>query len=244
MSTAQTQSIHRFPAEARGGADFGWLKANYAFSFARWYNPERMGFGKLRVLNDDYIAGGTGFPSHPHENMEIVTIILEGALRHEDSSGHSGTVRPGDVQIMSAGTGIFHSERNAQQHQTTNVLQTWVEPKAMNIEPRYDQQHFDLGAQRGALVPLVSPDPDDAGTLWINQDARFHRGWLNAGQAALTYEMHGENMGVYLFVIEGEVAVAGTRAGRRDALEITGLHSFDIHTHQDADVLLIETPMT
>ena len=223
--------------------NIGWLQANYSFSFANYHNPARLQFGMLRVFNDDIIGAGRGFPTHPHDNMEIVTIPLQGALAHEDSTGQSGIIRKGDVQIMSAGTGILHSEMNANADEDAHTLQTWVFPKQMNITPRYDQATFPLGQRRNQFYTVVSPEATDADTaLWINQDAYYSLGHAEAG-TELAYTLHDSRHGAWLFVIEGAVTVAGQHLGRRDSLDISEAEAFTLTAQTESELLLIEVPM-
>ena len=230
--------IHK--AEERGNADYGWLKTNYSFSFANYYNPERMGFGALRVINDDKIAPGQGFSSHPHDNMEIVTLVLSGSLKHKDSQGHEGLIQPGDVQIMSAGTGIVHSEFNASNQDGLELLQIWVLPKVINIKPRYQQKQFSL-AEKNIFHTLVSPDKDGE-NLWINQDAYFS--WIDLEEGKKqTYTMHDEGYGVYIFVVSGQVQVEGQILSNRDALQLSAAKSFVLTSVSASNVLLIEIPL-
>src|SRR3990167_9687027 len=170
-------TVKLFESNTRGKADFGWLKANFSFSFGNYFNPDRIQFGMLRVLNDDTIAGGTGFGTHPHANMEIITIPLEGGLRHKDSMGNEGVIRFGEVQVMSAGTGIEHSEMNASQTEQAKTLQLWVFPDRENVEPRYDQKSFDIDNQINTFVNIVSPkENNDGNALWVYQKTFFSLG--------------------------------------------------------------------
>ncbi len=229
------------PAQTRGRADYGWLHANYSFSFARFYDPERVHFGALRVLNDDTIEGGMGFGTHPHDNMEIVTIPLEGALRHRDSMGHTGVIHKGDVQVMSAGTGIQHSEFNAHPDRACKLFQIWVFPKKRNVAPRYEQKSFPLEERRNRLQFVVAPDGAD-GALSINQDAWFALAHLDAGRE-ISYPLHLPGNGVYLLAIEGKVEVGGHTLGRRDALGIWDTERFTVKALENAELLFIEVPM-
>ncbi len=230
------------PAAARGTADYGWLKANYSFSFSGYHDPANVHFGALRVLNDDRVAGGGGFPTHPHDNMEIVTIPLHGALQHKDSTGGAGIIKAGDVQVMSAGTGVQHSEFNASPTDEVNLLQLWVFPKKRNIAPRYDQKTFDPAQRKNRWQTLVSPE-EQTGALWINQDAVFSMGNADAGQS-LTYTNTFNGNGVYLFVIDGDVTINGQAMTRRDALEINGTDSFTVEAATAAQLLAVEVPMS
>src|SRR6187402_2840113 len=169
-----------YPANERGSNDIGWLKANFSFSFGPYYNPDKVHFGALRVLNDDIIAGGTGFGTHPHDNMEIITIPLDGALEHKDSMGNIGVIHSGEIQVMSAGSGVTHSEYNHSKTEEANTLQIWLFPKERNIKPRYDQKSFTDVLEINKLVKLISPDKENKDTLWINQDAVFSMGDFEA----------------------------------------------------------------
>lgn len=230
--------IHR--AEERGSADYGWLKANYSFSFAGWHEPKRMHFGALRVLNDDYIEGGRGFDTHPHDNMEIVTIPLSGAISHKDSMGNYSTIKAGDIQIMSAGTGIMHSEFNANENEPLQLFQIWVFPNQKNLEPTYDQINLDLISKKNQLQCIVSPKGN--GGVKINQKSWFHLGDMEDGWDG-KYELHGEDQGIYAMVIEGEIEVAGVKLNRRDAVGVWDTNSVDIKANKGSKLLLIEVPM-
>ncbi len=229
-----------FKSTERGKADYGWLKANYSFSFSNYYNPNQIQFGKLRVLNDDTIQGGMGFAKHPHANMEIITIPLSGAIAHEDSTGGKKVIRPGEVQVMSAGTGIEHSEKNAISNGETNLLQIWIFPKEQNISPRYDQQYFEEQQRKNTWQPIVSNL--HPGALSINQDAVLSLANLEEGNQ-LTYTTHYPDHGVYLFVIDGEIRVENEELKKRDALGITDAKEFTIHSKSNAKILSIEVPM-
>lgn len=228
------------PADSRGHANHGWLNSYHTFSFAGYHDPERMHFGALRVLNDDSVAKGMGFGKHPHDNMEIVSIPLSGDLHHKDSTGRDKIIRQGDVQIMSAGSGIAHSETNANSDKDVKFLQIWVLPKEKNIEPRYDQKSFNLDEQKDQLVTVVAPDNDQA--VWINQDAWFTLGKLSNGKAT-KYQFKKEGNGVYAFVIEGEVTINGTPLHRRDGLGISETNELEIKADSEAQLLLIEIPV-
>lgn len=231
--------LHR--AATRGGADHGWLKARHTFSFAGYMDPSRVHFGVLRVLNDDIIAGGGGFPTHPHDNMEIVTIPITGALAHRDSTGGNGEITSGEVQIMSAGTGIRHSEFNASETEAVNLLQIWMFPKLRNIAPRYDQRAFSADERKNRLRVVVSPeDTDDA--LWINQDAYFAVGSVDA-DTSVEWKLRNEGSGVYIFVIEGTIEVAGETLERRDGIGISEISEVKITAGTESSVLLMEVPM-
>ena len=228
-------------AADRGTADHGWLRPAHYFSFGGWHEPSKVHFGLLRVLNDDWIAGGGAFPAHPHDNMEIVTIPFTGALKHKDSTGGAGIIKAGDVQIMSAGTGVQHSEANESFTEPVTLFQVWVFPKERNIKPRYDQRNFDITEREGKWQVVVSPrEEDDA--LWINQDARFSLANIKAGKT-IAYENAFKGNGVYLVVISGMIEVNGVQYANRDAVGISDTASFDIKVSQDAELLAIEVPM-
>ena len=230
-----------FKASDRGTADYGWLKPNYYFSFAQYHDNAKVHFGLLRVLNDDFIAGGGSFPTHPHDNMEIVTIPFTGALKHKDSTGGEGVIQAGDIQIMSAGTGVQHSEANASATDPVTLFQVWIFPKERNIKPRYDQKTFDVTERANQWQTVVSPiDADHA--LWINQDARFALTNLEAGKE-LSYSTAFAGNGVFLVVINGSVTVDGQQLSKRDALGISGTESFTITASENAELLAIEIPM-
>ncbi|MES2777412.1 MAG: pirin family protein [Bacteroidota bacterium] len=230
-----------YPAAERGHADFGWLNAHHSFSFGQWYNPEKVHYGALRVLNDDLIAGGAGFPAHPHDNMEIVTIPLSGAIAHKDSTGGNGIINAGDVQIMSAGTGVRHSEYNASPTETLNLLQVWVFPKQQNIKPRYDQKSYTEAGRKNTWQVVVSPDEKDGG-LWINQDAVFALTDLDAG-ATISYDKKFADNGVYFFVIDGSIKFGDKQLDKKDAIGISEVDAINISADTDARILAIEIPM-
>ncbi len=232
-------TIHR--AGDRGAANHGWLNAKHSFSFASYHNPDKVHFGALRVLNDDIVAGGGGFPTHPHDNMEIVTIPLKGALQHKDSTGGEGIIQAGDVQIMSAGTGVRHSEFNASATDEVNLFQCWLFPKERNITPRYDQRSFDVANRINQWQVVVSPiEADNA--LWINQDARFLLTKLTEG-TTIEYANAFEGNGVYLMVINGTVTVGDQSFSNRDAVGIAEADRFSITAGTDAELMAIEVPM-
>ena len=230
-----------FKAADRGSADYGWLKPNYYFSFAQYNDNTKVHFGLLRVLNDDFIDGGGSFPPHPHDNMEIVTIPFTGAIKHKDSTGGEGIIQAGDIQIMSAGSGVQHSEANASATKPVTLFQVWIFPKERNIKPRYDQKTFDVTERTNKWQTVVSPiDADNA--LWINQDARFSLTNLEAG-AAINYTNAFKNNGVFLVVINGSVEVGGQQLNKRDALGISETENFTVKASEDAELLAIEIPM-
>lgn len=229
------------PATERGQANFGWLDSHHSFSFGHWYNPEKMHFGALRVLNDDIVKAGAGFGTHPHDNMEIVSIPLKGALAHKDSTGTSKVINTGDVQIMSAGSGISHSEFNASKTDEVNFLQIWVLPKEKNITPRYDQKTFDVAERLNQWQIVVSPDEKEGG-VWINQDARFSLAHIDAGKE-LVYTNRSENNGVYFFVLEGAAIVADSNLQKRDAIAVWEQASLIVQAKENLEILAIEIPM-
>ena len=229
------------PASGRGHVNFGWLNSFHSFSFGHWYDPLKVHFGALRVLNDDQVLGGGGFGTHPHDNMEIVSIPLQGELTHRDSIGTEGLIKTGDVQIMSAGTGIQHSEMNASKTEPVSFLQIWVIPKTKNIKPRYDQKTFDLNQRINKWQVVVSPEEKDGG-VWINQDARFALVKLEAGKI-IEYQPRFPNSGVYFFLIDGQVEAGGKQISRRDAIGISDVDKISIQANEDSDLLAIEVPM-
>lgn len=232
-----------FPKSERGTADHGWLQANFSFSFGPFYNPDMVQFGMLRVLNDDTIAAGMGFGTHPHDNMEIITIPLEGGLTHRDSMGNQATVRFGEVQVMSAGTGIQHSEMNASQTEQAKTLQLWIFPEKQNVTPRYEQKGFDLDSNRNSLVTVVTPqDKNDGNALWIHQQAFLHLGVFDAGQS-LDYGLKISDNGIYLFLIEGQLDINGQAVNERDAFGAVEFETLTIQTKAPSKILIIEVPM-
>lgn len=232
--------IHK--ADSRGHADHGWLNAYHSFSFAGYHDPARVHFGALRVLNDDTVDGGMGFGFHPHDNMEIITIPLEGELQHKDSMGNTGTITKGEVQVMSAGTGVQHSEKNNSADDRVKLLQIWVFPDTKNVKPRYDQKAFDLTGEKNKLVTVVSPIGQTEG-LNIHQNAWFHLGKLDK-DVTTTYELKDKQKnGVYAFVIDGDVTINGEKLNRRDGLGISEIDKLDIRSDSEAEVLLMEVPM-
>lgn len=228
-------------ANTRGHADHGWLQANFSFSFGSWYNPERVQFGALRVLNDDIIGEGMGFGTHPHDNMEIITIPLEGDLAHKDSMGNAATIKNGDVQVMSAGTGIQHSEFNPNANLKTKSLQIWVFPNKRNVTPRYQQISLNKEDRNNRLQQILSPNPDDDG-VWIHQDAWFHMGKFDKGTTT-TYTVKKEGNGVYAFILSGTLTINGQELDTRDGFGIWDVTTLDIKMITDAEILLLEVPM-
>ena len=229
-------------AETRGHANHGWLDTHHTFSFANYRNPERMHFGVLRVLNDDRINGGTGFGTHPHDNMEIISIPLMGGLAHQDSMGNKHVIRQNDVQVMSAGTGIFHSEYNDSKTEETNFLQIWMFPKKKNVEPRYDQLTFDPKDRLNKLQQVLSPSKEDDG-VFAHQDAWFHLGKFDANKE-LNYDLKKQGNGLYLFVLEGVVEVEGQKLEKSDGYGLWDTASVKIKTNSNAEFLLMDVPMS
>ena len=231
--------VHK--ANERGHANHGWLNAYHSFSFANWYNPEKVQFGMLRVLNDDTIAAGMGFGTHPHDNMEIITIPLEGDLAHKDSMGNGTTIKSGDIQVMSAGTGIQHSEFNPNHDQHTKLFQIWLFPKYRNVEPRYQQITIDKSLEKNDFAQILSPNPDDAG-VWIHQDAWFYLSDFDA-DFSKKLSLKKEGNGFYIMNIEGEIEVNGEKLERRDAVGIWETNEIEIKANTAAKFLVIEIPM-
>jgi redox-sensitive bicupin YhaK (pirin superfamily) len=229
-------------ADSRGHANHGWLDSHHTFSFANYYNPERMHFGVLRVLNDDYVSEGMGFGTHPHDNMEIISIPLEGDLEHKDSMGTVATIKHGDIQVMSAGTGIQHSEYNKNKEKPVKFLQIWVFPNKRNVTPRYDQISLNLKDRHNTLQQILSPNQDDAG-VWIHQDAWFHLGSFDK-DFKMDYKIKKQGNGVYAFVLKGDISINGIALNQRDGLGIWDTDKLEITANsQDAEILLMEVPM-
>lgn len=231
--------IHR--AETRGAANFGWLDARHTFSFGRYYNPDRMSFGVLRVLNDDRIAGGAGFPTHPHDNMEIVTIPLEGALEHKDSMGNTAVIEKGKVQVMSAGTGVQHSEYNKNENEELKLLQIWMIPNKQNVTPRYDEVAISEIAVENELYQILSPNPDDDG-VWVHQNSWWYM-IQTTKDSHLTYKFKDETNGLYIFLIKGSMTIDGEQLSTRDGIGIYQTSSFDFNITQDSEALFMEVPL-
>jgi redox-sensitive bicupin YhaK (pirin superfamily) len=237
--TTMKTVLHK--AETRGHADHGWLNSHHTFSFANYYNPERMHFGVLRVLNDDRVAPGRGFGKHPHDNMEIISIPLEGDLEHKDSMGNAAVIKQGDVQVMSAGTGIYHSEYNKNKDQEVKFLQIWMFPNKKDVTPRYDQITLDRKALDNDFQQILSPNPNDEG-VWVHQNAWFHLGHLQSGKK-VAYQLKDPNNGVYAFIIKGDVTIAGQALNQRDGFGAWDTSELSITADSDAEVLLMEVPM-
>ncbi len=231
--------IHQ--ANGRGHAHHGWLESYHSFSFAEYYNPEKMNFGALRVLNDDVVAGGMGFGAHAHKNMEIISIPLDGDLKHQDSMGNIGIIRKGDIQVMSAGTGVTHSEYNSNIDREVKFLQIWIAPKEVNVAPRYGQASIQEMKQENGFYEIVSPRKDGS-ALWIHQDAWLHLGQCEAGTEN-TYVIKKPENGVYVFIIEGDVEIASEKLSTRDAIGVWNTECITMKILTDARVLLIDVPM-
>ena len=228
-------------ASSRGHADHGWLNAYHSFSFASWYNPERIQFGMLRVLNDDTVAAGMGFGTHPHDNMEIITIPLEGDLAHKDSMGNAATIKTGDVQVMSAGTGIQHSEFNPNADQHTKLFQIWLFPKYRNVEPRYQQITLNSTKQKNDFAQILSPNEEDEG-VWIHQDAWFYLSDFDK-DFSKKLALKKEGNGFYIMNIEGKIEVNGEKLEKRDAIGIWETNELEIKANSDSRFLIMEIPM-
>lgn len=231
--------VHK--ANERGHANHGWLNAYHSFSFANWYNPEKVQFGMLRVLNDDTIAGGMGFGTHPHDNMEIITIPLEGDLAHKDSMGNGTTIKSGDIQVMSAGTGIQHSEFNPNPDQHTKLFQIWLFPKYHNVTPRYQQITLDKSLEKNDFAQILSPNPDDAG-VWIHQDAWFYLSNFDT-DFSKKLSLKKEGNGFYIMNIEGEIEINGQKLEKRDAIGIWETNEIQVKANSNAKFLVMEIPM-
>jgi quercetin 2,3-dioxygenase len=228
-------------AETRGNANHGWLNSMHTFSFANYYNPDRMHFGALRVLNDDTVEEGMGFGTHPHDNMEIISIPLEGDLEHKDSMGNVSVIKHGDIQVMSAGTGIFHSEFNKNKDQRVKFLQIWVFPNKKNVSPRYDQISLNRADRHNKLQQILSPNPEDAG-VWIYQKAWFHLGRFDKG-VSTDYNIKANGNGVYTFVLSGDITVNNQKLNARDGFGIWEVDKISVKADTDAEFLLMEVPM-
>jgi redox-sensitive bicupin YhaK (pirin superfamily) len=229
-------------ADSRGDANHGWLHSKHSFSFASYYNPEKIHFGVLRVLNDDFVAAGMGFGLHPHDNMEIISIPLEGDLAHQDSMGNQTIIKHGDIQVMSAGTGVKHSEMNHNKDKPVKFLQIWVIPNKKDVTPRYDQITLEPANRINTLQQILSPNPDDAG-VWIHQDAWFHIGKFDL-DFKTNYNVKKAGNGMYAFVLYGSFELAGQTLNERDALGITDFDQFELKAlTKEAEILLMEIPM-
>lgn len=232
--------IHK--ADTRGEADFGWLQSRHTFSFGNYYDPERIHFGALRVINDDTVAAGMGFGRHPHDNMEIISIPLEGDLEHRDTLGNVAVIKQGDIQVMSAGTGIQHSEYNRNEDRLTKFLQIWIFPDKRNVEPRYDQTTLDVEGMRNNFLQILSPNKDDQG-VWIHQKAWFHMGKFDEGFVS-EYSVKSKGNGVYAFIISGKAIISGHSVSSRDGIGIWDTDKLSIKSEASGtEILLMEVPM-
>jgi redox-sensitive bicupin YhaK (pirin superfamily) len=230
-------------AATRGHANHGWLDSHHSFSFANYYNPDRMHFGALRVLNDDRVDPGMGFGTHPHDNMEIISIPLEGDLEHRDSMNNVAVIKHGDVQVMSAGTGITHSEYNRNKDKLTKFLQIWLFPNKRNVQPRYDQISLKSDDRHNKFQQILSPSPDDEG-VWIHQDAWFHLGKFDKDVVS-SYDIKRKGNGVYAFVISGRVEIEGQMLESRDGLGIWDAEQIRmVSAAPGSEILLMDVPMS
>lgn len=239
MTTIQTV-VHK--SDTRGHANHGWLESYHSFSFAGYFDPEKTNFGLLRVLNDDRVAGGMGFGKHPHDNMEIISIPLEGDLEHEDSMGTKRVISKNDVQVMSAGTGVFHSEYNKNADIDVKFLQIWIFPKFRNIAPRYDQKTYDPALRVNKIQRIVSPIEDSTDTVKINQDAYLSMSRIEPGRV-LTYNLQNKENGAYVFILSGSGLAAGQQLSNRDAVGVWGTDRFEMEASEEMELLIIETPL-
>ena len=235
----ENKVLHK--SDSRGIADHGWLKSRHSFSFANYYNPERMHFWVLSVLNDDYFDSVMGFGTHPHDNMEIISIPLEGDLEHKDSMGNTTVIKNGDIQVMSAGTGIQHSEFNKNKEKPVKFLQIWLFPNKRNVTPRYDQLALVKEERLNKFQLILSPNPTDDG-VWIHQDAWFHITQLEKGKE-LEYKLKKSGNGIYTFVLSGEIQVDTTKLSSRDALGVWDTNELNYAAISDAEILVMEVPM-
>ena len=243
MPKIQQMEFILHPSEARGTADFGWLKSRHSFSFGHYYNPQRMGFGALRVLNDDWVAPGAGFGTHPHSNMEIISIALSGDLLHRDSMGNTSVIRENEIQVMSAGSGITHSEMNANSDRAVEFFQIWIIPNQHNVIPRYDQMKIEIGGQQNHFVTLIAPQGNASNTLWLHQNA-----WLSIASAdegaALNYTCNNSSNGLYIFCIDGNFSIDDAiTLETRDAACIWNAQRLDVKATKSGRLLLIEIPL-
>jgi hypothetical protein len=228
-------------ADTRGGANHGWLNTKHTFSFANYYDPSRMNFGVLRVLNDDIIQGGTGFGTHPHNDMEIISIPIYGALEHKDSMGNIGVIHEDEIQVMSAGTGVQHSEYNHFKEKDANFLQIWMFPNKKSVEPRYDQIKLDMAKMKNNFAQILSPNAEDEG-VWVHQNAWFYRGVFDKA-TDFEYNFKYNNNGLYVFVIKGGLKVENNQLSLRDGLGIWDTDKVDLKIEKDSDILLMEVPL-
>jgi quercetin 2,3-dioxygenase len=230
-----------YRAESRGKSELGWLHSRFSFSFAKYYDPDKMGFGLLRVLNDDIVEPGSGFGTHPHQNMEIITIILEGTLQHKDNMGSGSIIGEGEVQVMSAGTGVTHSEINPSSDEKVNLFQIWIFPKEQNITPRYDQKKFTLEERKNNLQTVASGFKTN-GALYIHQNAAITLGNIENGKK-IKYKNFKPGNGSYLLVIKGKINLLGEELSTRDAIGIWEENQIEISAEDDTDLIIVEVPM-
>jgi redox-sensitive bicupin YhaK (pirin superfamily) len=230
-----------YPEKERGHANHGWLNAKHSFSFANWYNPDKINFGALRVLNDDIVAPKMGFGTHPHDNMEIITIPLRGKLEHKDSMGHSSVITTGEIQVMSAGTGILHSEFNASKTEEINLFQIWIFPNKRNVIPRYDQIDINYEKAENNFLQLISPNADDEGS-WIHQDAWIFINKPSKGKE-IVYPIKKDGNGVYIMLINGTITVDGNKLSNRDAIGVYNTKDVRIFVNEDSEILFLDIPM-
>ena len=232
-------TLHK--ADTRGYANHGWLKSHHTFSFANYHNPNRMNFGVLRVLNDDTVESGMGFGTHPHRDMEIISIPLEGDLEHKDSMGTTAVIKKGEIQVMSAGTGVMHSEYNKNADELVKFLQIWVIPNKQGVTPRYDQISIEEGSKPNDFQQILSPNPEDEG-VWIHQNAWFNLANFDKG-ISKEYQLHKKGNGVYVFVLSGKARIGDIELSERDGLGIENTDSFTLEALENAEILLMEVPM-
>jgi hypothetical protein len=230
-------------SDSRGGADHGWLKAKHSFSFANYYDPERVHFGALRVLNDDIVAPSEGFGKHPHDNMEIITIPIKGELRHEDSMGNSSVITAGEIQVMSAGKGVFHSEMNNSTQSDVQLLQIWIFPNEKGVTPRYDQKRLNPESVKNQLLNVIQPKGENnPGAIWIHQKAWFYLGEFDTDRVE-NYRSKSIDNGIYIFVIEGEVKVQNYLLSKRDALAVVNADELRMEITNGTNILVMEVPL-
>jgi quercetin 2,3-dioxygenase len=239
MNNTMQAILHK--SETRGKADFGWLQSKHSFSFGNYYDPKRMNFGVLRVLNDDIVSGGMGFGKHPHDNMEIISIPLEGDLEHKDSMGNTTIIKQGDIQVMSAGTGIYHSEYNKNKEEAVKFLQIWIMPNQRNVEPRYDQITLNPSDRKNNFQQILSPNPSDEG-VWIYQNAWFHLADFDGG-VERDYSLKNAENGVYVFNLKGKLLVEGQELTDRDAIGIWNVDKVNFSALEDSSFLIMEVPL-
>ena len=235
-------NIVHHKADTRGKADHGWLKSRHTFSFANYHNPERMNFGVLRVLNDDTVSERMGFGTHPHRDMEIISIPLEGDLKHQDNMGNETVIKQGDIQVMSAGTGVMHSEYNNNPDKPVKFLQIWVIPNKTNVEPRYDQMTLNAADRKNKLQQVLSPNAEDAG-VWLHQNAWFNMANLDKGKDVKYPLNDAEHNGVYAFILKGDATINGKTLNNRNGLGIWDVETLDIIADSDTEILLMEVPL-